>query len=110
MAIVASQRPAHATAETIPLIDVGPYLGGASGALEATAAALREALEEVGFFVIVNHGIPEDLIARTFAEARRFHDRPLDWKMALRMNEPITYSDYLHWWYDANYDARKQEY
>jgi isopenicillin N synthase-like dioxygenase len=23
---------------------------------------------------------------------------------------PITYSDYLHWWYDANYDAKRQEY
>jgi isopenicillin N synthase-like dioxygenase len=22
---------------------------------------------------------------------------------------PITYGDYLHWWYDANYDARVQE-
>ena len=23
---------------------------------------------------------------------------------------PITYSDYLHWWYDANYDAKRQDY
>ena len=22
---------------------------------------------------------------------------------------PITYSDYLHWWYDTNYDAKRQE-
>ena len=23
---------------------------------------------------------------------------------------PITYSEYLHWWYDTNYDAKRQEY
>ena len=23
---------------------------------------------------------------------------------------PITYSEYLHWWYDANYDAKRQAY
>ena len=71
----------------IPVIDVGAYLRGEPGALPAAAAALRDALTEIGFFIIVDHGVPEDLIARTFAEARRFHDQPLPWKMALRMNE-----------------------
>src|SRR5688572_18287014 len=53
----------------------------------AAAAELRQALEEVGFFIIVNHGVARDLIEGTFAEARRFHAQPADWKMALRMNE-----------------------
>jgi isopenicillin N synthase-like dioxygenase len=87
MAIVAHQPARRPTGEAIPVIDVGPYLRGVPGALETVAAGLREALEHVGFFVIVGHGVAEDLIARTFAEARRFHDQPLDWKMALRMNE-----------------------
>ena len=72
----------------IPVIDLGAYLAGAPGSLEATAAALaRCALEGIGFFIIVNHGVPRDLIAQTFAEAKRFHDQPADAKMALRMNE-----------------------
>lgn len=106
MAIVASRRVAEGPAETIPIIDVGPYLEGVSGALETTAAALRQALEEVGFFVIVNHDVPDELIARTFAEARRFHDRPLDWKMALRMNEHnngyMAMNRYAVWTSDVN--------
>ena len=76
-----------ATDKSIPVIDLGAYLANAPGALEATAAELRDALEGIGFFIIVNHGVPRDLIARTFAEARRFHDLPMDAKMALRMNE-----------------------
>jgi isopenicillin N synthase-like dioxygenase len=71
----------------IPVIDLGPYLSGAPGALEATAAQLRDALETIGFFIIIHHDVPQDLIARTFAEARRFHAQPLAVKMALRMNE-----------------------
>jgi isopenicillin N synthase-like dioxygenase len=71
----------------IPVLDLGPYLAGRPGAREAVAAELRVALEGVGFFIVVNHGVPRELVARTFEEARRFHAQPLDAKMALRMNE-----------------------
>ena len=71
----------------IPVIDFGPCFAGAPGALKATAEELRCALEHVGFFIMVNHGVPTPLIDRTFAEARRFHDQPMDAKLALRMNE-----------------------
>ena len=71
----------------IPVLDLGPCLAGTPGALATTAKQLKEALEGVGFFIIVNHGVPRPLIERTFAEARRFHARPYETKMALRMNE-----------------------
>ena len=71
----------------LPVIDLGPYLAGAPGALPAVADELRAALERVGFFLIVNHGVERDLIARTFAEARRFHAQPAAAKLAVRMNE-----------------------
>jgi isopenicillin N synthase-like dioxygenase len=76
-----------ATAETIPVLDLGPYFAGEPGALEALAAELRYALEVIGFFIIINHDVPQHLIDQTFAEAKRFHAQPLDVKMALRMNE-----------------------
>jgi isopenicillin N synthase-like dioxygenase len=79
-------RPAPAST-AIPVLDLRAYFASEPGALDATAAALRAALEDIGFFIIVNHGVPQQLIERTFAEARRFHDLPLDAKMALRMNE-----------------------
>ena len=73
--------------QTIPVIDFGACFAGTPGARERAAAELRHALEQVGFFVMVGHGVSPRLIERTFAEARRFHDQPLDAKMALRMNE-----------------------
>jgi len=72
--------------ETIPVIDLGPYLGDETGALERTARELRFALTEIGFYFIVNHGVPERLIRATFAEAARFHALPLDKKMEVRVD------------------------
>jgi isopenicillin N synthase-like dioxygenase len=91
---------------TIPVIDFGPCFAGAPGALEAAAAELRAALETIGFFVMVNHGVASSLIERTFDEARRFHDQPADRKLALRMNEHnngyMTLGRYAVWTSDVN--------
>ena len=87
MATLLHDTPDTPPATTIPVLDLSAYCAGAPGALEATAAALRAALTDIGFLIIVNHGVPQELIARTFAEARRFHDLPLATKMAMRMNE-----------------------
>jgi isopenicillin N synthase-like dioxygenase len=97
----------HATnAATIPVIDLGPYLAGRLGARKAAAAELRQALEDIGFFIFINHGVPQSLIDQTFAEAKRFHDQPLDVKMALRMNEHnngyMAMGKYAVWTSDVN--------
>ena len=42
--------------EIIPVVDLGPYLGGEPGAMERTAAELRFALTSIGFYFIINHG------------------------------------------------------
>ena len=98
----ASQVESHA----IPVIDVGGVLAGAPGALERAAGEVRHALEGVGFFIIVNHGVPAAMIERTFAEARRFHDLPMATKMALRMNEHnngyMAMGRYAVWTSDVN--------
>lgn len=76
----------------IPVIDLGPYLAGESGARERAAARLGAASESIGFYFIANHGVPQSLIDRVFAEAERFHHLPLERKMAVRaIEEPIGY-------------------
>jgi isopenicillin N synthase-like dioxygenase len=106
MAISTHAPSGRAREATIPVIDFGPCFAGVPGAREATAAHLRDTLESVGFFVMVNHGVPPALIDRTFAEARRFHDQPMDAKLALRMNEHnngyMTMGRYAVWTSDVN--------
>src|SRR3981081_3519588 len=76
--------------ETIPDIDIGDYLAGRPGALAAAARAVHDALTNVGFFVLTGHDVAMPLIERTFAEARRFHQLPLEKKLALKLNEHIN--------------------
>src|SRR6266436_9209416 len=90
----------------IPVIDLGPYLAGQPGASTAAATELGRALGDVGFFVVVGHGIPQGLIDDTFAQARRFHAQPMDAKLALRMNEHnngyMMLGRYAVWTSDVN--------
>lgn len=71
----------------IPVIDVGPFLAGEPGALEAAAAKLRHAQEKVGFYYLTGHGVPQDLVDAVFEQTRRFHALPLETKLALKQNE-----------------------
>jgi isopenicillin N synthase-like dioxygenase len=76
--------------ESIPIIDVGDFLAGRAGALMAAAHRVHDALTTTGFFVLTGHDVPQELIVRTFGEARRFHQLPLDKKLALKLNEHIN--------------------
>lgn len=76
-----------AASAQIPVIDYGPYFAGEPGALQALAQQVRDACEHIGFFYILNHGVPQEVIDRGFAASRRFHALPLERKLALRLNE-----------------------
>lgn len=64
--------------QTLPVLDL-------ARPPEEVAATLREALVEVGFFAVVNHGLPWTLVERTFAQAARFHALPEDVKAVIPM-------------------------
>ena len=72
--------------DTIPIVDLGPYLAGEPGAMERVAGELRHALTEIGFYFIVNHGVPEVRIHEAFRQAARFHALPLERKMDVRVD------------------------
>ena len=59
---------------------------GVPGALERLGAELRHAVENVGFYFIVGHGVSQTLVDRVFEATRRFHAQPLEDKLKLRIN------------------------
>ena len=71
----------------IPRIDVSGFLAGTPGAAELAAAQLRFAFENVGFYYLAGHGVPQSLIDTAYAEAARFHALPIDRKLALKVDE-----------------------
>jgi isopenicillin N synthase-like dioxygenase len=60
----------------LPVIDVGGLFSDDSAVRAAVARQMRLACENTGFFYVANHGIDPALIARTFAESKRFFDQP----------------------------------
>lgn len=71
----------------IPVIDLAPFRSGVPGGLEVCAAQLRDALENVGFYLIVNHGVPQARIDQAYAAVCAFFALPEATKMALLKNE-----------------------
>jgi isopenicillin N synthase-like dioxygenase len=72
-------------AEEIPIVDVGVYLAGDIEAREQLAVDLRAIQESLGFYVIVNHGVPQELIDRSFEQVAELFALPLDTKMNYRV-------------------------
>jgi isopenicillin N synthase-like dioxygenase len=71
----------------IPLIDIAGFLAVEPGAAERAAGQLRFAFENVGFYYLAGHGVPQALIDTAYAEAARFHALPLDTKLAVKVDE-----------------------
>jgi isopenicillin N synthase-like dioxygenase len=69
----------------VPVIDIAPYLAGAPQGKQRVAAQLDRACREVGFYVIVGHGVDPDLIEQVEAVSRAFFDLPLDEKMKVHI-------------------------
>lgn len=72
---------------SIPVLDLAPLFAGDPAGRARLAEELRRAFTEVGFYFVKNHGVPQNVLDDTFEAARRFHDLPLDQKMAIERNE-----------------------
>lgn len=74
----------------VPIIDVGPLLdphdpSAARAAELAVVGQIGKACEEWGFFQVINHGIPLDLIEEVLASSRIFFEYPAQEKMKARV-------------------------
>lgn len=79
-------------AKEVPLIDLSSTLEGSTlQDRQKVALEIRKACIEPGFFYIVNHGVPRQLMEGHLELAERFFELPLDAKMKLdSKNEDST--------------------
>ena len=62
---------------SIPVIDFAPAFRGEPDGVESVAREVRHASEQVGFFYLAGHGVPDEVIDTAFAASREFHALPL---------------------------------
>jgi isopenicillin N synthase-like dioxygenase len=69
--------------DRVPVIDLAPLFGAEPGGEAAVAAEVAAACRRWGFFQVVGHGVPAGLVARVWAETRRFFALPMAEKRAV---------------------------
>ncbi len=73
----------------IPVLDLTEYFTtGSVQSLQRIAAELKIACEEVGFFSIIGHQVPQREISQMFSAVQQFHALPLEIKNQLKMDRP----------------------
>jgi isopenicillin N synthase-like dioxygenase len=104
-ALVAARVPL----EQIPVVDFAPFLHGSAAERKAVAHKIAEACRNIGFFYLINHGVPGALTERTFAEARRFFALPLEKKREIAIEKSPCHRGYFGLG-GENLDPKKQRY
>ena len=54
------------TLRQVPVIDIAPFLGGDRDGKVRVAAEVKQACEDIGFFVITGHGVDPALTKATY--------------------------------------------
>jgi len=85
-----------AVEEGIPTIDLSPLRGGSDAEKREVVRRIDAACTEVGFFMIVGHGVPESLIATTRRRAVEFFALPEAEKMKVQ-RPPAKISRGYNW-------------
>src|SRR5579863_9258741 len=84
---------------TLPILDLSSWRETDPASQMRIGAEAGAACRNVGFFYVVNHGVEGDLVARAFAQSRRFFALPLADRQALaieRIGGNRGYSGMLH--------------
>jgi len=80
--------------DSVPIIDIGPWLSGDAEARARVAREVDRTNREIGFLIITGHGFDLDLLARWFDVSRRFFEGPAEAKEASRQPVPSVHQGY----------------
>ena len=81
----------------VPIIDISDIFSQSLDARLAVAKKIGKACEDIGFFVITNHGVGDEVVNNMWNQTSTFFDRPVDEKLALikpQSEYPFGYTKY----------------
>lgn len=87
-----SPRRGGAQESLVPIIDISALNpGGEPGARMEVAQRIGRACEEIGFFIVVNHGIQKDVIDAAWNKTLDFFDLPAEVKTKFKSDDDAKY-------------------
>mmetsp|Transcript_43450 Transcript_43450/g.113107 ORF Transcript_43450/g.113107 Transcript_43450/m.113107 type:complete len:296 (-) Transcript_43450:1363-2250(-) len=75
----------------VPLISIKPYLEGDAEGSKKVIEQIKFAGEKVGFMMICDHGVPQDIIDENWKATRAYFDLPREKKMEVPMSKDYMY-------------------
>jgi len=75
----------------VPTLDIGSFLHGNESDKNKVAASLNKACEEIGFFSVINHGVPKTTITNCWETTKRYFDLSAKEKHLIPMTEDYPY-------------------
>ena len=86
-----TQQCIELTPSSIPIIDISPLYGNDREAMIDTSQKIGRACKEIGFFVIVNHGVDPRIISDVWNATAEFFELPTEEKLKYT---PESQADY----------------
>lgn len=82
----------------VPIIDISPYRNGDPKGAKEVARQIAKAGEEIGFFSITGHGVPQEVIDTCWGSTRSYFDLAKEEKELIAMSPdyPYGYSGMSH--------------
>lgn len=79
--------PSPGAAQTIPVLSLRDLTHGTPAQRDAFVQTMGDALVDIGFFALTDHGVSDALIADAYARAREFFDLPLSTRLGYEKAE-----------------------
>lgn len=73
--------------DRIPVLDLAAYLAAEPGAREELARQLRHIQENIGFYVVVNHGVDFSKLAAAYEALKKFFALPIEEKLKFSIDD-----------------------
>jgi isopenicillin N synthase-like dioxygenase len=71
-------------AREVPIVDIGPFLGGNPVEQSQVSTRVGAALKQVGFFVATNHGLPPAIMETAARQGAAFFDMSVEQKLDVK--------------------------
>ncbi|MDK2778856.1 MAG: isopenicillin N synthase family oxygenase [Pseudomonadota bacterium] len=80
--------------QQVPVIDLAPYFEGTPEGKQKVAEAVDQACRDIGFLVITNHQVPQELVDRVYRQSREFFNLPMSEKRKVDRPDPSMVRGY----------------
>ncbi len=85
----------QAAFQDIPVVDFNAFRGGSASEKLVIGQEIDDALQRVGFFYVINHGVPQSQIDELFDQAARFFELPENEKLRVSIDNSDNHRGYF---------------